>query len=231
MSVAQLAHMAAYINLSVRWRFSWYWQTTKDRLKRLEVPEFKRTVTFPVREVLPTMTAPIPADIRLHFKRATLGSIFRIIPGHYHNVGNLPTGTVPVISCGDLENGVCGYFDVQEHVYNHKLTIAFNGATLSAKYHPYMFAAKDDVAVCSPREPLKLTTLLFIQVMLGRERWRFSYYRKCFKSKLERVAVTLPMKRGGIIDEAAIEEIIQATPYWKYLQERLHDRTSVAPVI
>ena len=62
-----------------------------------------------------------------------------------------------------------------------RLTIAFNGSTLAAKYHPYAFAAKDDVAVCFPKSKLRVTTELFIQVMLGREQWRFSYYRKCYR--------------------------------------------------
>ena len=42
--------------------------------------------------------------------------------------------------------------------------------TLTAKYHPYEFAAKDDVAVCVPKCPLRLTTELFIQMMINRER-------------------------------------------------------------
>ena len=98
-----------------------------------------------------------------------------------------PREEVPIISCGDLDNGVCGYFQVDKrHVYRDKMTIAFNGSTLSAKYHPYDFAAKDDVAVCTPKTKLRLTTEMFIQVMLRREQWRFSYYRKCYREKLAR---------------------------------------------
>ena len=108
----------------------------------------------------------------------------------------------------------------QQHVYRDKMTIAFNGSTLSAKYHPYDFAAKDDVAVCTPKKKLRLTTEMFIQVMLGREQWRFSYYRKCYKDKLARVTVPLPMK-GGEIDEDAIQAVMKVTPYWEYLDERL----------
>ena len=91
---------------------------------------------------------------------------------------------------------------------------------MTAKHHPYAFAAKDDVAVCFPRHPLRMTTELFIQVMLGRERWRFSYYRKCYREKLERLAVLLPAKDGGI-DENAIQDAVKATPYWPFLAERL----------
>lgn len=93
--------------------------------------------------------------------------------------------------------------------------------TLAAKYHPYPFAAKDDVAVCSPLNPLRTSTEVFIQVMLGRERWRFSYYRKCYREKLERMMVLLPAKSGWI-DEDAIQDVMQqATSYWPFLSDRL----------
>ncbi|MBI3770152.1 MAG: hypothetical protein HY271_16895 [Deltaproteobacteria bacterium] len=75
------------------------------------------------------------------------------------------------MSDGDQNNGASGYFDVKEHMYERTLTIAFNGMNpLPARYHPYLFAAKDDVAVCIPRQPLHLTTEVFIQAMINRER-------------------------------------------------------------
>jgi hypothetical protein len=95
-------------------------------------------------------------------RQSLLAEIFDLKAGDYHYLGGLPRGTVPVISCGNEENGLCGYFEIKEHVYSHKMTIAFNGATVAAKYHPYEFAAKDDVAVCIPKSPLQLTTLLFL---------------------------------------------------------------------
>src|SRR5579859_4928419 len=39
MKPGQLAYIAAYINRAVRWRFSWYWQTTADRLRRIAIPD------------------------------------------------------------------------------------------------------------------------------------------------------------------------------------------------
>jgi len=157
---------------------------------------------------------------KLQLRRFSLGEIFELKPGAYHSLADIPSGKVPVISCGDEDNGLCGYFKIDAHIYDHKLTIAFNGATLSAKYHPYKFAAKDDVAVCFPKKPLRLTTLLFIQIMLRREQWRFSYYRKCFREKLERVTVPLPSKDGQI-DEPGIEAVMKSSPYWDFLKKRL----------
>lgn len=221
MKIAELAYYAAYINIALHWRFSWYWQTTADRIKRLPVPDGAPSgLKFSIREHMPKLTKPaVLASNHMRFRLIRLGAIFDLKGGDYHSLNSLPAGTTPVVSCGDLDNGVCGYFGVG-HVYRDKMTIAFNGSTLSAKYHPYEFAAKDDVAVCFPKTELKLPTLLFIQLMLAREQWRFSYYRKCYKEKLERVSVPLPTLDGGI-DENAIEDLMKTTPYWEFLKGRL----------
>jgi len=68
------------------------------------------------------------------------------------------------------------------------MTIAFNGSTLSAEVSSLRVCREGRCCCLFPQSrKLKLTTLLFIQVMLGREQWRFNYYRKCYKEKLERV--------------------------------------------
>jgi type I restriction enzyme M protein len=129
-----------------------------------------------------------------NFKAMPLDALFALSPGDYHNASDLPSGDVPLISCGDADNGITGFLSVpSENIYNRKLTIAFNGMnTLTTKYHPYDFAAKDDVAVCFPRNPWRLSTIVFVQLMMAREKWRYSYYRKCFMDKLRRQSVMLP---------------------------------------
>ncbi|MGA7579486.1 MAG: hypothetical protein ACLQUW_15970 [Desulfobaccales bacterium] len=217
----QLAYMASYINLAVRWRFSWYWQTTADRIARLMVPaHIPSNVRFPVIEYMPKMNKPKQDNVQFHLQRFALGSLFDLIPGDYHNYSVLPAGNIPIISCGNLDNGVCGYFQVDKGVYENRMTIAFNGSTLSAKYHPYKFAAKDDVAICTPKVPMSPATQSLIIVMLKREQWRFSYYRKCYKAKLERVTVPLPATALGMVDEDAIAAIIETTPYAAFIDGR-----------
>lgn len=53
MPVRQLAYIAAYINMAVRWRFNWYRQTTADRIRRLEVPnKVPASIKWDVRAAL-----------------------------------------------------------------------------------------------------------------------------------------------------------------------------------
>lgn len=229
MTIAEMAYYAAYLNTSVQWRFSWYRKITADRMKRIMLPDaISDQAVFDVSQHIPPTVEGSRDLPSMQFQPFALGALYTLKPGDYHRLTVLPKGQIPVVSCGDTNNGVCGYFAVSpDHIYRDKMTIAFNGSTLAAKYHPYDFAAKDDVAICFPRQPLRLTTELFIQVMVEQERWRFSYYRKCYRQKLEQTTIQMPVKQGQL-DEEGMQEVIQGTPYWEFLKKHLGRENGVA---
>jgi hypothetical protein len=224
MTAGELGYIAACINTSLKWRFNWYRQATVDRVRRLGVPTpTKRPVAFSVKTLLPAGSKTTRyATWQPRFKPFPLDAMFELAAGDYHNASELPPGPIPLVSCGHTDNGIAGFVTVPEqHIYRNLLTIAFNGMnTLTTKYHPYDFATKDDVAICVPRKEWRIATLVFIQVMMARERWRYSYYRKCFMEKLKRQSVLLPAKAGEV-DEDTIEIIMGSTAYWASLKERL----------
>lgn len=225
LTVAQLGYTAAYINEAIRWRFSWSRQATISRVRRLEIPEpAQAPVRLLIRKALPTLfdTGAAAAHWKATFKPFPLDALYTLKPGDFHNTSALSAGPTPLVSCGDRNNGIVRRVAVpEETVYDHRLTISFNGMnTLTAKYHPYPFAAKDDVAVCTPRRPLRLATEALVQVMLGRERWRYSFYRKCFMERLRRFAVSLPAK-GGEVDEDTVAAIMSTSPYWGLYTQHL----------
>lgn len=217
MNLNRLAKYAAYINIAVKWRFNWYRQVTADRLKEIEVPkDLVAAIDFSVNAHLPNASDTKRSKWKLNTSKFTLETLFDLIPGNFHSLGELSPGKTPVISCGNDDNGLAGYFDVKHHLFKDRLTIALNGSPLTTKYHPYAFAAKDDVAICIPKIPLSLSTLLFIQATLERERWRYSYYRKCYMNKLKRFAIQLPTLNGEL-DEAIMHRVVKAAPYWDFL--------------
>lgn len=222
LSTGQLAYLAAYLNRVHGWRFTWYRQATMDRFTGLPIPDDPPETQFPVAELLPERADGAAAILPLSLKRVPLGTLFDLRPGDYHAEADLPPGTMPLVSCGDEDNGVVAFVEAPEnHIYRHQLTIALNGRPLTTKYHPYFFAAKDDVAVATTRTPLCLTTLLFVQAMLNRERWRYSYYRKCFMDKLRRFEMALPATGDGALDEEGMARVVKATPYWRLLERRI----------
>jgi hypothetical protein len=126
-------------------------------------------------------------------------SLFEVNSGDFHAISELDPGEVPLISCGDLNNGLVGYYDIPaEKQYAHAITVAYNGSwPLTTKFHPYSFGAKDDVAVLVPREPMADCVMLYVAALLNRMVWRYSYGRKCFKEKLQSVELRLPVSKKG----------------------------------
>lgn len=163
------------------------------------------------------------------FKPVPLDSLFDLQAGNYHALTDEESGATPVVSCADTSNGIAGWYDIPPgNIYRDAPTIAFNGWPLTTKLHPYPFAAKDDVAVAIPKTGLAPETLIFIQAQLNSERWRFSYYRKCFRAKLGRTTIELPMKSGEI-DEDFMVAAVRAQNYWWALAPRLANWTPQIP--
>jgi len=140
-----------------------------------------------------------------------VSALFQVNSGDFHAIKELEPGEIPLVSCGDTDNGVMGYYDVpSEKRYEHAITVAYNGSwPIMSKFHPYSFGAKDDVAVLVPRQPMSSLALLYTAALFNRMTWRYSYGRKCFKEKLEEVKLPIPTIQVGDvtkIDEAAVQQ-------------------------
>lgn len=162
------------------------------------------------------------------FRDFPLDSIFSLTAGDYHSLGEESPGPLPVVSCADAENGIIGGYTIPaKDTYENAITIAYNGSPLTTKLHPYKFAAKDDVAVAVPLQDYPVEALIFIVAALNAERWRYSYYRKCFQAKLGRLLVKLPVNDNGELDIEWMVAAVRVQPYWWFLAPRLaHWQTS-----
>lgn len=141
----------------------------------------------------------------LSFREVALSELFEVESGEFHATHELDSGEVPLIGCGAVEDGLIGYFDVPlDEQHRHAITVAYNGSwPLLAKFHPYSFGAKDDVAVLTPRMAMRDETLLYVAAVLNTMTWRYSYYRKTFRARVRNTVIPVPM-RAGQIDEGGI---------------------------
>jgi hypothetical protein len=161
--------------------------------------------------------------------------LFEVQSGDFHAASELDAGNVPLISCGDVNSGLMGHYDIpQEKTYHHAITVAYNGSwPLTAKFHPYKFAAKDDVAVLIPKKPMKDTTQLYVATLLNKQVWRYSYGRKCFRAKLRNLKLTVPVikhKDDVQIDEQAIAKVFSVN-YRDYIPEKTNARPIKVPTL
>ena len=178
MSRKALLGIAAYINEAIRWRFSYGRMVTPDRLMHFDIPEVKLKTHTDVGQIVPK---PKPSkivsvvDVTTSFMPTALTDLFTPHSGDYHKAEDLSDGPYPLISCGGKDNGLVRFCTAPpHHIYENCLTVAYNGSPMVTKYHPYKFVAKDDIAVLIPKRPLRGTTVLFVQMMLSRETWRYS---------------------------------------------------------
>jgi hypothetical protein len=147
--------------------------------------------------------------MRLRYSSVRLRDLFKVDSGEFHAAHELDSGEIPLISCGAVEEGLVGYFDIPpEKRHRDCITVAYNGSwPLLAKFHSYEFGAKDDVAVLTPRSPMRETSLLYVAAVLNLMTWRYSYYRKTFRARVENTTIPIPMTTGQV-DEAAIGTLL-----------------------
>jgi hypothetical protein len=226
MSQAELWGFAAYLSSRHGWKFSFGRMASLARLQRLEIPERPpRIDNFDPRKLVPRESRLRLSKVDLKFAPLPIQSLFRIESGDFHSVDELDPGEIPLISCGALDNGVIGFFNPPpERIYQNLLTVAYNGDyPLMAKYHPYRFAAKDDVAILHPLAKMSMEGMLLVQVMLNREVWRHSYGRKLYRNRLEKVEVRLPVTSDGKLNDQGIKQFFRGRPLWSHVGKSLKD--------
>jgi len=157
-----------------------------------------------------------------HFQETPITTLFDVQSGQYHNASSLDKGIVPLVSCGDTDNGVTSWISPNDDatLYFNVFTVAYNGQPLTTKFHPYKFVTKDDVAVCQVKGDIPFETAIFGAAMLNLEQWRFSYGRKCFREKLKRFNTPMPVNESGELDHEWMRMFIQSHPYWAYFRDQ-----------
>lgn len=155
-----------------------------------------------------------------------LNDLFSYInTGHFHVSGDLDEGSVPLISCKTIENGTEGRFEIDSNLFSNCITIASDGSwPMSSFFHPYSFAAKDNVIICKPNKELFINNkldfkfILFITAQLNSQIWRFSYGRKCYLNKTNKIQIPLPIDENGKIDLITLHKIVDSCQVWNDLK-------------
>jgi len=190
-------------------------QVPVDKNNRIDEEAISQIITKKIKDYIPK-TKPKPSTLIeiKKWKEFLLSDIFQIKNGEFHKTEGLDSGKIPLISCSDSNNGITGYYELNsEFIYSKALTVTFDGQPLIIKYHDYAFSAYDNVGVLLPKERLNTQTLIFIAGLISLQRWRYSYGRKCYQTKINNLTLRLPVKEDNLIDQKAIKEIVLSIPY------------------
>jgi hypothetical protein len=88
---------------------------------------------------------------------------------------------------------------------------------LTSFYHPYEIVPKDDVIVCTPPASFPVETVFYVIVALNSITWRFSYYRKAYPNKVDKINVYMPVTASGKIDHTWLRRVAHSCIGWGQL--------------
>lgn len=210
-----------------KWRYSYGRKCFKGKLERLEIEiplkdnggidedYIIRLLPNSIQSYVPqTKPNTLFKPDKVTWNETQLSDIFEIKVGTIHKTESLDEGKTPLISCSEVENGIVGYFDIPEtEKFKDALTVSFDGKPLTVKYHTYTFATYDNVGVLIPKKTLQKTTLVFIASQISLQQWRYSYGRKCYRAKIKKLSIEVPVDTSGKIDEDAIKKLVKTVPY------------------
>lgn len=163
--------------------------------------------------------APMPA---LEFR--SLVDIFGplevgIFRGSIHALNKVELGNIPVVTTQTDMNGIDGFYEVDDYAsHENVITVASNGTPLTSFFHPYRVVVKDDLIICKLPPSMRPSTAMYLIAALNRLTWRFSYYRKAYLNKLDKISVPVPVTSEGHLDEIWIEELLRSCEGWSQLE-------------
>lgn len=164
----------------------------------------------------------------LGWKEFNLSDLFEtpMKTGFYHKSGALDFGSIPLISCASVDCGFEGTYNIENdnHILKNCITIASDGQPLNTFFHYYKFTAKDNVLICKPKREYKFTTMLFFTTQLNSLKWRFSYGRKCYANKADKLKIFLPVDKSNNIDEDFINFVFKNSDNWIFLKRLTSDQ-------
>lgn len=143
--------------------------------------------------------------------------------GLHHVHGNLPEGNIPLVSTSTQNNGIVGFYDIPDKMtFSNSITVASDGTPLTTFYQPQKFAAKDNFIIFHTPESMEITTIFYIIMEINRIRWRFSYGRKCYLNKIDKVEIMLPHTTDGKIDENYISSLMKSFLGWQIVEKIIY---------
>ena len=151
-----------------------------------------------------------------------MAELFDLHRGDFHAIDRLDPGPYPTVSRIGDDNGFVGFFDRPDNatVWPPK-TITVSSVTGDAFVQPSPFIATDNVVLCTPKPEhgeLSSACLFFLTFCMNQVKWRYSYGRQCYKTKLATSPIALPVTRDGEVDWAYADGVVRGARYWPLVE-------------
>lgn len=224
MTIEEMYFYTYQINLHAKFGFHYGRRLNMKKLKNLDVQQYDISpIKINFSKILPS--PKITHNEKIIIKKMDqypITKLFHLYRGDFHAIDQLNCGNFPTVSRITINNGIIGFFDKPDKAHTHpKLWLTVSTTSGNAFIQLTDFIATDNVVLLEPKLKLKLTSLIFIQFMINKVNWRYSYGRQCYKKKFEKTIITLPTKDNGELDEDNIETIVKNSKYFDYIDDYL----------
>lgn len=227
-----LLYVAAALNRAA-WRYSYGRKCYRGKLLNVTIPvpvsesggEIDQDIiaqrcSIEPRTMLPKkgQSGSLPLPMTTWAKLA-IADVLDVKRGDFHSISALAPGDYRTVSRITKDNGTVGYYDIPDNaqVYPRgSITVSTVGG--DAFVQASDFIATDNVLVCTPKHPLKLSTVFFIAFALNDQKWRYSYGRQCYEAKFVGASIWLPVNELGDLDEEFMAATLKNTTYWANIE-------------
>jgi len=160
-----------------------------------------------------------PELMTMNWKSFLLEEVFDITKGERLTKNNQISGTTPLITAGEDNNGITSRIDFDsfkdtKKYYKDTLTVDMFFNTF---YHDYTYFSDDNIHTLSIKEEYKDSLnkyiYLFLATVLSINKFKYSYGRQVRLSRLKDETISLPIDSNGTPDWDFMEEYIKTIPY------------------
>lgn len=201
MLLSTLYVYASYIRQQ-KWRFKYGRQITPTRLGNMPIPPLvmkDESFNQKKKEILDASESLKKKyfqhkDSIIKFTNSgkheivNIKKLFHVKNGKSIGISNYEEGSTPYISSGEQNNGVIGFINSSKDELFPKYSITVS-AFCKAHIQPFNFVARGNggssVKVLIPINKMDLLELLWYQLEIDKQNWRFSYGKMISKSRLE----------------------------------------------
>ena len=222
MSLGQLAYLAAWINITIRWRFNWYHRSTLLRLRSIPLPnDIPRDVNFDVGTLLPAIGIPPKQETPVAWAPFMIKELFYVQRAKSGLLSDYEPGPVAYIRNGLVDNGVDGYVTPRatDKVFQRAAVVV--SALCEATVHspPFIACSRagNGLIVLEPKSAMPFGMLYCAAAYINKSvRWRFNWYRQVTADRFKNLSISLPAHLSAP-DESSAIEMASTLPYWEWI--------------
>jgi hypothetical protein len=200
-------------------RYSAFGREANRTIRDIVVPDSFPPWIGNVGSQLGNVAAPLaapPLKLKIEsWKPFTLGKLFEIKKGRRIIRREWTPGSTPFVGTSTRRNGVVGYVGATPMFEGGCVTVPYNGqgGVGWACYQPEPFCASDDVQVLLAPDGADQAAMMFVSVVLRRERYRFSFGRKWHLDRMRETTIRLPSRDGLQPDWEAMSAFMKGLPF------------------